>query len=104
MSNKKGVNINISGGRSDFGNIVQGDKNKVISNKENALDEFFIEVSELKKAGKSTQKQVDKLREEVNSIINSKDEESLVDKAKQLYESYSWAIEPLKKLFAVVLP
>lgn len=104
MSNKKGININISGGRSDFGNIVQGDKNRVISNKENALDEFFIEVSELKKAGAATQEQVDKLSEEVNSIINSKGEEGLVDKAKQLYENYSWAIEPLKKLFDIVLP
>lgn len=101
MSNNKGININISGGFSDFGNIVQGDKNKIISKKENALDEFIKEVTELKEAGKTTQEQLDKVNDELNSIINLNDEKSLGEKAKQLCEMYSWAIEPLKKFFAI---
>lgn len=104
MSNKGGININISGGSTDFGNIVQGDNNTIHSKKNNVISQFHSEIAELLKMGKATQDQVDCLTRDVNSILQSAGDKDVFDRAKELYQKYSWAIEPLKKLFSIFLP
>lgn len=101
---KGNINITVSGGRGEFGNVVQGDNNKISSVAERALEDFNSDVSDLLKAGKATEEQIENLKREVHLLAQGDDKKDLVGRAKVIYEKYSWAIEPLKKLFAILLP
>ena len=99
--NKGNIKINISGGRGEFSNIVQGNNNNISSSTERALEDFH---SDLLKAGKVTEDKIDSLKREVDLLVKGNADKDLVDRTKRLYKKYSWAIEPLKKLFAIILP
>lgn len=102
---KKGnINISVSGGAADFGNVVQGDDNKISSVSERALEDFHCSLASLQKQNVVNSDQIEKLKNEIDSIIKDRHDLDLMDKAKLMYERYSWAIAPLQKLFKVILP
>ncbi|WP_293764547.1 hypothetical protein [uncultured Paraglaciecola sp.] len=101
--NKGNINITVSGGHGEFGNVVQGDNNKISNATERALDDFHSNVADLLRAGKATEDQIENLKREVDLLAQSNGDRGLVDGAKVLYEKYSWAFDPLKKLFSIIL-
>lgn len=103
---KKGnINISISGGHSDFGNIVQGDKNQIsLKQHKEHLANFFEEVVRLSAANVKAQEDLNKLRKDILELTAKPSEVSLTERFKELYEKYEWAIDPLKKLFSLVCP
>lgn len=105
MSKQK-INISISGGNSEFGNFVQGDKNTISFEKHSQhLDDFYTEIQQLRDSSKVTQDQINSLKEEIRVLAKSSNEyENISATARKLYEQYSWAIGPLQKLFSVIIP
>jgi len=115
MKNGK-LNINISGGNSNIGNISQGDNtsNNVHSQTlnveaEQAFSDFFNNLEKLSISTHSHEDQILALQNDVLSIKKSLEDksisfESLPQIAKSLYEKYGWAGDILKKLFQVVVP
>ncbi|WP_100635311.1 hypothetical protein [Marinomonas sp. ef1] len=101
---KGNINITISGGSGKFGNIVQGDNNNMSSTTKRALEDFNSDISDLLRVGKVTEDQIESLKREVDLLTQVNNDKDLVDRARALYEKYSWAIDPLKKLFAIILP
>ena len=104
MSDSKGITINVSGGKSDIGNVVQGDRNQIESLRKGALAEFYSDLSQLRERGDATQQQVDELIETVKQLAEKKPDSDIVEKAKGLYKKFGWALDPLKKLLAILLP
>jgi hypothetical protein len=102
--NKGNINITVSGGSSDFGNIVQGDRNKISISQAKALQDFYSNISDLQKSQKITIDEIERLRLDVESVIQGYEGSDLIDKIKIIYDKYSWALEPLKKLFSIILP
>jgi len=99
------INITISGGNSDFGNVVQGDENIVSLEKHREhLDKFYAEIQQLSASNRATEDQIDSLKEEIENLTENCKKEGLSALAKRLYEQYSWALEPLKKLFYAIVP
>ncbi|MDR7121980.1 hypothetical protein [Rheinheimera soli] len=101
---KGNINITISGGSGEFGNIVQGDNNNMSSTTKRALEDFNSNISDLIRTGNVTEDQIESLKREVDLLARGNNDKDLVDRARVLYEKYSWAINPLKKLFAIILP
>lgn len=110
------VNINISGGTSNVGNISQGDNNTNIVQSQSIkleMDKAFSDFwGHLEKISASTQihdHQIAELRSEIVSLkelLETKptSKESLVQIAKSLYNKYGWAADMLKKLFSILVP
>ena len=110
------IDINISGGTSNIGNISQGDNNtntvssqSISSDAEKAFRDFF---GHLERTSGSTQiddQQITDLRREIVSLeksLNTKpvSRDSLASLANALYKEYGWAADMLKKLFSVLVP
>ena len=98
------INISISGGSGEFGNIVQGDKNKVSNTTQKALDDFYSALSELQKDNIASSEQVESLKQEVEQLVGDSNKSNLIDKTKALYKKYAWAVGPLQKLLQVIMP
>jgi hypothetical protein len=110
------ININISGGNSNIGNISQGDNNSNIVQSqafkleaEQAFSDFFNSLEKLYISKQVHEDKIVELRNEVLSIKESlqrksTSKESLVQIAKSLYEKYGWAADILKKLFLIIVP
>lgn len=101
---KGDINISVSGGSGEFGNIVQGDNNTVSNAVKKALDDFHHALSELKKANAASSDQVNALKQDIEKLVGESDKSNLMDTAKSLYEQYAWAVGPLQKLFQVIIP
>lgn len=111
MSNGK-ITTNVSGGSVSIGNITQGDRN-VVGLQSSALDSafgaFFSEIARLAATSDHSDSEVTALRADICRLQESlrtsePSKESLVDKARRLYEKYGWAAGALKSLLAVVVP
>lgn len=112
----KNLNINVSGGNINVGSVSQGDNNgisiesqKITTHFDEKYLAFYEDISELKKTTGVKQDQIDSLISDIKTIQrilekNSEPKDSLINKAKELYEKYSWAAGALKTLFAAVLP
>lgn len=101
---KGDINISISGGSANIGNITQGDNNKfdaLISPQ--GLQEFQEYISELQSSQKVSAEQVQQLRQDIEQMLANTKEKDIAGRLKALYEKYSWAIDPLKKLFSAIL-
>ena len=110
------ININISGGTSNIGNISQGDNNSNIVpsqeinlETEQAFSDFFRDLEKISISTQGHEDQISELRNEVLSIKQSLQQKptskkSLVEIAKSLYEKYGWAGDVLKKLFLIIVP
>lgn len=99
---KGNININVSGGNSNFNNIVQGDKNKVSTTNNNALADFYSEIEQLRTAQNVSEQETAELKQEVEALINKDNQDDLSNKVRRLYEKYSWAIDPIRKLVSIV--
>lgn len=102
--NKGNINITVSGGTADFGNVVQGDDNKISIATTKALQEFYSNISALQKNHEATKDQVDSLKKEIGLLTQGAENTDLVDRVKLIHEKYSWALKPLTNLFSVILP
>ena len=105
---KGDIKINISGGNAEFGNISQGDNSnlkyvKKTSFSPESIEEFYTTIQEISRAKSIDVEQLESLKNEVESLRSNPEDQDFVLKAKELYEKYSWAIDPLKKLFSMVL-
>jgi hypothetical protein len=101
---KGDINISISGGSANIGNIAQGDNNTIdalISPR--SLQEFQEHISELQRSQEVSAEQVKQLRQDIEQMLADTKERDLAGRLKVLYEKYSWAIVPLKKLFSEIL-
>ena len=115
MSSGK-ININISGGTSNIGNISQGDKNtntvqsqSIRLEMDKAFSDFFGQLERISTSTQIHENLIAELRSEVLSLKESlvtkpTSKESLVQIAKALYEKYGWAADMLKKLFTIIVP
>lgn len=113
MSNGK-ININISGGTSNIGNISQGDDNTNVvqsqtinSETDEAFALFFEHLQSASANSQIQEQQISDLKAEVESLkesleAGSTSDDSLAQIAKNLYEKYGWAADILKKLFTVL--
>lgn len=110
------INITISGGSTNIGNISQGDQNtatvqeqSVSNDVDKAFSEFFFQIETLSASKKIHKNEIDDLRKDIASLKDSMDlkqksKVSLGEIAKLLYEEYGWAVDALKKLFTVLIP
>lgn len=110
------LNINISGGTSNIGNISQGNNNSNVVQsqaiqieEEQAFSDFFYDLEKLSISTHIHEDQITALKKEVLSIKESLQrkstlKESLVQIAKSLYKNYGWAADILKKLFHIIAP
>jgi hypothetical protein len=116
MSNGK-LNIVVSGGNANFGNVSQGDANtnvvesqKIDARAEQAFAEFFQELERRRASEPTTTRQLDALKEEVSALKTALQQgqttkkKSLSETAMALYEQYGWAGDLLKKLLGLVIP
>jgi len=109
--NDKKISISIQSGDASIGNIVQGDNNIIDSDNNEVVteqsvphfDKFFQELNELKETGKASDDKISALEIEMKSLMKIKDTKNFSNSMKKMYEKYSWAIEPLKKLFSAIL-
>ena len=102
------IKISVSGGNAQFGNVTQGDGNTLQSSwqswcNQEGLQSFDTALDEIQAEGRATAEEVAELRSRVGALAESKDKDSLISKARDLYEDYAWAAEPIKKLFALLL-
>lgn len=101
---ERNINIKISGGNNDFGNIIQGNNNQITFSREKALEDFNIKLSKLQEDQKISTDEVENLKMELKKIIHNIENDNISNKIEMLYKKYSWAFEPLKKLFDIILP
>lgn len=104
--NEKNLELNVSGGNVNIGNVSQGDSSRVHSTQmititQSDLDKFYSEIESLRKKRDIDSEEVDSLRKEVDRLMRERD--LFLPSIKSLYEKYSWAIEPLKRLLALAL-
>ncbi|GGA86189.1 hypothetical protein GCM10011369_30310 [Neiella marina] len=97
------INISVSGGSNDFGNIVQGDNNTISYSCQKAVESFDHELRELLSQQSISQTQYDALKQDVDALVAANDKPTWAEGAKALYEKYEWALAPLQKLFSVLL-
>ncbi|WP_088329401.1 hypothetical protein [Lacimicrobium sp. SS2-24] len=101
---KGNIYITVSGGAGTFGNISQGDHNQLSTTMQEAVQQFHHNLDELKHAQLATAEQVENLKQDVEALLQRPQQQGMLEKAKALYETYSWAIDPLRKLFSVMCP
>ena len=113
MNNGK-ININISGGTSNIGNVSQGDNNtntvksqSINLEADAAFLQFFENLHKNSISAEISEERISELQAEVELLkqsmaAGSTSEESLTQIAKNLYEKYGWAGDALKKLFTVI--
>lgn len=102
--NKGNINISVSGGSASFGNVSQGDHNTLSGSVQQALQDFHQNLSELRQAHLATDEQVQRLKQDIDALLNQPQQPGMLEKAKSLYDTYSWAVDPLRKLFSVMFP
>ncbi len=107
MTNKH-INIDVSGGSAHFGNVVQGEEVKVTDASSQAVDpalmrQCFAEIRRLGEAAQVSGTEIRQLKDTVESLDFKQEKSSLSTDILAIYETYSWAIEPLKKLFTTIL-
>jgi hypothetical protein len=111
------INIAISGGNANFGNVTQGNHNTssvqsqtITGQAEQAFTEFFAGLEECRSRNDQQATQIDALKDEMAALKAALEQNpesrkgSLLDKAKALYDKYGWAAGLLKKIFVVLLP
>lgn len=100
---KGDINVSISGGSANIGNIAQGDNNKIealISPR--GLQEFQDDIRELQRSQEVSAEQVQQLQQDIEQMLKITKEKDLAGRLKVLYDKYSWAIGPLKKMFSAI--
>ena len=101
---KGDINISISGGSANIGNITQGDKNKIEAMVgHRGLQQFQKDITDLQKSQRISAEQIQQLYQDIEQISQNTKEKDLAGRLKVLYEKYSWAIGPLKKLFSEIV-
>jgi DNA-binding transcriptional MerR regulator len=101
---KGDINLSISGGSVMFGNISQGNKNKISASiSPQNLKEFQKELAALERSQKISNEQIQELYHDIDQLSKRDNEQDLADRLKHLYKKYSWALEPLKKLFSAII-
>lgn len=103
------INISVSGGNAQFGNVSQGDSNVLDATWQSwhtqaNLDEFYSALRKIEDAQQVTGAQVDELKSEVANLTGIEERPNLTERILRLLEKYSWAAGPIKHLFALVLP
>lgn len=108
------IDLSVSGGNVNIGNLSQGDGNTLTSaaqtihiEHEQAFAAAFAAL-EARHAGQDDA-QLRALQAELATLKQQlaqtpQPPESLIDKARALYQRYGWAGDLLKKLYATVLP
>jgi len=104
MNNRK-IEISVTGGNAVFGDIVQGDNNRFsLVDYADDLQEFYSAISDLKLSHGIAESQIDALKKEIESLGETHRAEDIPATVRGIYDQYSWALEPLKKLFSVFFP
>lgn len=108
----KKINITVSGGSANFGNIIQGNSSLIKSVEQSvsgvddaAFSDFFKEISIFQNQNPSMMESVEELKKDIlllkeNSNKNRKNFlVQLSDNANFIYEKYGWAGKILRNLF-----
>ena len=105
MSGSK-MNINISGGNVNVGNLNQGDNAQLSSTQTISIDQVEQFEKELQQTAANENinaGQIAELEAQVQTLIAEQQKPDFIEKAKALYEKYNWAAVPLKNLFGALI-